>query len=146
MPGASVELYTFENTETPIYKEELSSLRFFRIEGLKKKDYILKVVPTGQNVYKYNSSVTQLNLATDQDPVLMKLSEKHLSLTLYKLERKVVAKSRSQMFTLLAIIGVVAAVYYWVPKLGTRGYYSVSKKTSEEKPKEQEKSKKKSKK
>ncbi len=98
LPGANVELYTFENVDTPIYKEELSMLRYFRIEGLKRKAYILKVVPTGPNVYKYNSSVTQLDLAHDQDQVLTRLGEKHLSLTLYRLERKAVAKSRLEYF------------------------------------------------
>ena len=80
--------------ESPIYKEELGILRYFRMEGLKRRDYILKVVPTGPNIYKYNSSVVPLNLPTDSDPLLTRLSEKHLNLTLYRLERKIVGKSR----------------------------------------------------
>lgn len=93
-PGATVMLYTLENVETPVHKEELSTIRYFRIEGLKPKDYILKVVPTGQNLYTYNSSVVTLNLASSQDPIVTRLSEKHLNLTLYRLERKDVAKSK----------------------------------------------------
>ncbi len=128
-----MELYTLDNIESPpIHKEELSNLRHFRIEGLKRRDYILKVVPTGQNVYKYNSSVTQLSLAADQDPVLTRISEKHLNLTLYRLEYKTVAASkyvsennqgdRTQMFTLLAIVGIILAVYYCAPKLHSRDF------------------------
>jgi hypothetical protein len=92
-PEAVIELYISGNT-LPSYKEELSVLRYFRIENLKRQDYILKVIPTGQNAYKYNASVTQLNLKTDTDQLLARLNEKQLNLTLHKLEKKTAVKSR----------------------------------------------------
>jgi len=92
-PEAIIELYV-SGDSIPSYKEELSVLHYFRIENLKRQDYILKIIPTGQNAYKYNTSVTQLNLKTDSDQLLTRLNEKQLNLTLYKLERKTAAKSR----------------------------------------------------
>lgn len=92
-PEAAVELYSPGNP-VPTHREQLSVLRYFRLENLRRQEYIVKVVPTGQNVYRYNASVTALNLENDVDPVVTRLSEKHLNLTLHRLERKAVVKSR----------------------------------------------------
>ena len=67
---------------------------YFRIDNLQLDNYILKVIPIGPKLYKYNASVTQLNLESDKDPILSKLNEKQLNITLYKIEYKTIAKSR----------------------------------------------------
>lgn len=93
-PGATIELYSIENVETPIFKEELSLLRFFRIDGLKKKEYILKVIPNGKNLYAYGPTIIQIDLKTDTDASLSKIGEKYLNITLNKIEKKTAAKSK----------------------------------------------------
>ena len=63
-----IELYSVGNSK-PFYKEELSILRYFRIDNLQLDNYILKVIPIGPKLYKYNASVTQLNLESDKDQI-----------------------------------------------------------------------------